>query len=170
MKRLQFCLAVFALLALTCSAFAQVQNGQFTGDVADPSGAAIPNAKVTITNLGTNLTVSVTTNQSGMYNVRELPIGTYKITVEAAGFKTIANTNITLNAGVILHVPFKMQVGQAREIVEVTGEVAAVNTEDSKLAATVGGRSQRTRRGLRKRRQHGGQRPARELQRVSDQR
>ncbi len=138
MKRLQFCLAVFALLALTCSAFAQVQNGQFTGDVADPSGAAIPNAKVTITNLGTNLTVSVTTNESGMYNVRELPIGTYKITVEAAGFKTIANTNITLNAGVIQHVPFKMQVGQAREIVEVTGEVAAVNTEDSKLAATVG--------------------------------
>src|SRR6266852_4231058 len=67
MKRLQFCLAVLAVLALTYSAFAQVQNGQFTGTVTDPSGAAIPNAKVTVTNLGTNLSVATTTNQTGNF-------------------------------------------------------------------------------------------------------
>ena len=57
MKRLQFCLAVFAVLALTFTAFAQVQNGQFTGTVTDPTGAAIANAKVTVTNPATNLNV-----------------------------------------------------------------------------------------------------------------
>lgn len=137
MRRLQFCLAVFALLALTMSAFAQVQNGQFTGDVTDPSGAAIPNAKVTVTNVGTNLTVNVTTNAAGLYTAKELPVGTYKITVEAQGFKTSQNTNLTVNAGTIQHVDFKMQLGQTREIVEVSGETTQVNIEDSKLANTV---------------------------------
>ena len=89
MRRLQFCLAVFALLALTMSAFAQVQNGQITGTVTDPSGAAIANAKVTVTNPATGLNVSTTTNASGNFTVRELPIGTYKVVTEASGFKTV---------------------------------------------------------------------------------
>src|SRR6201993_212026 len=121
MRRLQFCLAVFALLALACSSFAQVQNGQFTGTVTDPSGAAVPNAKVTVTNQATGLSVSATTNQSGSYTARELPIGTYKLTAEASGFKTTSDTNVVLNAGTVAHVDFKMQLGQAKEVVEVTG-------------------------------------------------
>ena len=137
MRRLQFCLAVFAVMALTLSAFAQVQNGQITGTVTDPTGAAIANAKVTVTNPATNLNVSTTTNSSGNYTVREIPVGTYKITVEAGGFKTVTNTGVPVNAGTISHVDAKMTMGQAREIVEVTGAAAAVNTEDSKLASTV---------------------------------
>jgi outer membrane receptor for ferrienterochelin and colicin len=137
MRRLQFCLAVFALLALTCSGFAQVQNGQFTGTVTDPSGAAVPNAKVTVSSQATGLSVTTTTNQSGNYTVKELPIGTYKLTAEASGFKTVSDTNVVLNAGVIAHVDFKMALGQAKEVIEVTGALAQVNTEDSKLASTV---------------------------------
>jgi hypothetical protein len=137
MRRLQFCLAVFAVLALTCSAFSQVQNGQFEGTVTDPTGAAIANAKVTVTNLGTNLTVSLTTNASGLYVAKELPIGTYKLTAEAPGFKTASNANIVLNAGVIAHVDFKMQLGKATEVVEVTGAAVAVQTDDAKLYSTV---------------------------------
>ena len=137
MKRLQFCLAVFALLALTCSAFAQIQNGQFTGTVTDPTGAAIANAKITVTNPATNLNVSTATNASGNYTVKELPVGSYKLTVEAPGFKTVSNTNVPINAGTIAHVDFKMTMGQQREVIEVSGEVAQVNTEDSKLANTV---------------------------------
>src|ERR1700686_1318212 len=117
MKRLQFCLAVFAVLALTFSAFAQVQNGQFTGTVTDPTGAAIANAKVTVTNPATNLNVSTTTNSSGNYVVKELPVGRYRRTVEAAGFKTVSNTNVPVNAGTIGHVDFKMTMGQQKEVV-----------------------------------------------------
>ncbi|MBZ5722687.1 MAG: carboxypeptidase regulatory-like domain-containing protein [Acidobacteriia bacterium] len=138
MKKLQFCLVLLSLLVLALGAVAQVQNGQFTGSVTDPSGAAITNAKVTVTNLATNFSVSATTNQSGLFAAKELPVGTYKITAEAAGFKTATSTNLTLNAGSTLHTDFKMQLGEAREIVEVSGQVAEVNTEDSKLASTVG--------------------------------
>ena len=137
MRKLQFCLAVFALLALSFGAFAQVQNGQFTGTVSDPTGLVVANAKVTVVNQGTNLTVSTTTNQSGNYTVKELPVGTYKLTAQAAGFKTMSATNVVLNAGVIAHVDFKMTMGQAKEVVEVTGAAVTVQTEDAKLYTTV---------------------------------
>jgi hypothetical protein len=137
MKKLQFCLVLCTLLALTVSLVAQVQNGQFSGAVTDPSGAAIPNAKVTVTNTQTAQSVSTTTNQSGLYTVTQLPVGTYSLSAEAPGFKTLTNNNVPVNAGTISQVNFKMQLGEAKEVVEVTGEVAAVNTEDSKLATTV---------------------------------
>jgi hypothetical protein len=137
MKRLQFCLVVFAVLALTFSAFAQVEFGQFTGTVTDPTGAAVANAKVTVTNPATDQSLSATTNSGGNYTVREVPPGVYKITVEAAGFKTVTNNGVTANAGTIAHVDFKLQIGKASETVEVTAEATAVNTEDSKLSTTV---------------------------------
>jgi len=137
MKRLQFCLLVLAVFTLALGAFAQVQNGQFEGVVTDPSGAAIANAKVTVKNTATDLTQTATTNASGNYAIRELPLGTYNLTVEAAGFKTISNNGVQINAGTISHVDFKLQIGKASEVVEVSGEVSAVNTEDSKLASTV---------------------------------
>ena len=135
MKKLLFLLMSLAVLAGVITA--QVQNGQFTGTVLDPSGAAIANAKVTVTNTATNLSTTVTTNQTGLYNARELPPGSYKLTAEAPGFRTAANTNVALNAGSIQRVDFKMEVGQATQTVEVSGEAAAVNTDDSKLATTV---------------------------------
>jgi hypothetical protein len=137
MKRLQFCLVVFAVVALTFCASAQVQFGQFTGTVVDPTGAAIANAKVTVLNAETDLSLFATTNSSGNYTVKELPLGTYKITVEAAGFKTTSNAGITANAGVIAHVDFKLQIGKTTDVIEVSGEAAAVNTEDSRLSTTV---------------------------------
>src|ERR1700686_1690569 len=137
MKRLQFCLAVFAVLALASIAFAQVQNGQFEGTVTDPTGAAIANAKVTVSNSATGLNLSATTNSSGSYTVKEVPPGVYKVEVEAAGFKKLENNGVTANAGTISRVDVRLQLGKASETVEVTGEAAAVNTEDSKLATTV---------------------------------
>jgi hypothetical protein len=137
MKRLQFCLAVFAVLALTLSASAQMQFGQFTGTVTDPTGAAIANAKVQVSNPATDLNLVATTNSSGNFTVREVPPGVYKITVEAAGFKTFSDNGVSANAGTISHVDVKLQIGKASEVVEVTGEAAAVNTEDSKLSTTV---------------------------------
>jgi Carboxypeptidase regulatory-like domain len=137
MKKLQLCLLSFSLLALSLTAFAQIQNGQFIGVVTDPSGASVANAQVTVVNVATNLSVKTTTNQDGSYVAKELPVGTYRITAEAQGFKTTTNANLQLNAGTIERVDFKLQLGQTREVIEVTGEARAVNTEDSKLASTV---------------------------------
>jgi outer membrane receptor for ferrienterochelin and colicin len=136
LKRMLF-VALFVLSLLVSLSIAQVQNGQFTGVVTDPSGAAIASAKVTVTNPSTNFTDTALTNQSGLYNIKELPVGTYKVTVEATGFKTVTNNGLTVNAGTIAHLDFKLTIGKASEVVEVTGEAAAVNTEDSRLATTV---------------------------------
>src|SRR5260370_13449608 len=125
------------LLCMVSVLTAQVQNGQFDGTVTDPTGAAIANAKVTVTNPATDLNLTTTTNSSGNYTVKEVPPGVYKITVDASGFKTVSNAGVTANAGTIAHVDVKLQIGKASEVIAVTGEAAAVNTEDSKLAATV---------------------------------
>src|ERR1700733_2271673 len=137
MTNLRFSLVYFCFLILVLGAAAQVQNGQFTGTVTDPSGAAIGSAKVTVTNIGTNFSVTTTSNDTGLYTVKELTVGTYRVTAEAKGFKTVTNNSVDLNAGVIARVDFKMELGQTREVIEVTGEAAAVNTEDSRLSTTV---------------------------------
>ncbi len=137
MTKLRCCLISLCILLFTLTLAAQVQNGQFSGTVTDPSGAAVPNAKVTVSNAATGLSVTATSNATGSYSIPELPPGTYKITVEASGFKTFSNVGVTLNAGVIAHVDAKMTLGQAREVVEVTGQAAQINTEESKLATTV---------------------------------
>src|SRR5476651_208099 len=118
MTKLRFVLVSLCVVLLALTAVAQIQNGVFTGTVADPSGAAVANAKVTIANQATNLSVTVTTNADGIYSARELPVGQYKITVEASGFKTYTNTGVTLDAGTIAKVDVKMQLGQTREVVE----------------------------------------------------
>src|SRR5438309_11840986 len=114
MKNLKLFLMLLSILALSLGAAAQIQNGQFTGTVTDPSAAAIANAKVTATNVGTNLSVTTTTNQTGLYKFNELPVGTYRMTAEAQGFKIITNTDLVLAAGTIQRVDFKMQLGQTQ--------------------------------------------------------
>jgi len=137
MTKLRFCLVALCVAILGLTAVAQVQNGEFSGTVSDPSNAAVSNAKVIITNRATNLSVTVTSNSSGVYDAKELPAGVYRIKVEASGFKTFENAAVTLDVGIIARVDVKMQLGQAREIVEVTGEASAVNTEESKLSTTI---------------------------------
>jgi hypothetical protein len=139
MRKLQFCLAVFALLTLTVGAFAQIQNGQLTGDVTDPSGAAIANAKVTIKNQATDLTTAATSNQQGHFVANQLPVGVYSVTITAQNFKSETHTNLQVNAGSITHSDFKLQVGSANEIIEVTGTPPAVDVETSQLSQIVSG-------------------------------
>ena len=139
MKRLQFCLAVFAVLALSFSAFAQIQNGQLTGDISDPSGAAIPNAKITIKNQATDLNITVGTSQQGHFVANQVPVGVYSVTVTAPNFKSETHTNLTVNAGSITHTDFKLQIGKTSEVVEVTGAAPAVDIETSQLSQIVSG-------------------------------
>ncbi|MBV9625999.1 MAG: TonB-dependent receptor, partial [Acidobacteria bacterium] len=138
MTKLWLCLVAVLVCILSFAAVAQVQNGQLNGIVSDPSGAAIAGARVTITNLATSVSVAVATNQSGFYSVKELPVGTYKLSVQAPGFRTKEDTNLVMNAGAIERVDMKMELGQAKEIVEVSGQATVVQTDDPKLSSTVG--------------------------------
>jgi len=138
MTKLRFCLISLFTLLFALAAVAQIQNGQFQGTVTDPSGAAVPNAKITISNQSTGLSVVAMTNATGLYSIKELPVGVYKVSVEAAGFKTYSDVGVQLDAGSISQVNVKMVLGQTREVVEVTGEASQVNTEEAKLAVTIG--------------------------------
>ena len=131
-------MVVVAVLALSLTAVAQIQNGQITGTVLDQQGAAISGATVKVSNPATNLSVTATTTDTGLFVVRELPAANYKITVEKQGFKTASQSSFTVNAGVIHRVDFKLTVGERSDIIEVIGTAPLVNTEDSKLATTVG--------------------------------
>src|SRR5205085_5384183 len=73
-------------LLLCAMAFGQAETGQITGTVSDPSGAVVPNAKVTVTNVQTNASRSAQSNASGIYSFTNLQPGSYEIAVEGQGF------------------------------------------------------------------------------------
>jgi len=137
MTKLWLCVVSYCVLLCTLTAVAQVQNGQFQGTVTDQTGAAIGGAKLTVTNVATGLAVTATSNQSGFYVIKELPPGAYNLKTEVQGFKTREDSNVTLNAGSIQRVDFRMEVGQANTVVEVSGQSTAVETYDSKLSTTI---------------------------------
>src|SRR5713101_770091 len=135
-SRVAIVLLICAFAAL--SANAQVQNGIFTGTVTDPQGAAVAGADVSILNIGTNVTVTAKTGSEGLYRVPELPVGTYKFTVTASGFKKFVKTGLYLGVGAIERVDFKLDLGAQTETVMVEANTVQVQTEDSRLTETIG--------------------------------
>jgi outer membrane receptor protein involved in Fe transport len=135
-KLLQF---VLCLVVTTVVAFAQAEIGGATlnGTVTDPTGAAVPNAKVTITSTETGLTRGMETNSSGLYSFSRVPVGSYDLTVEAQGFKATKRTGIALTVGAVATVDAGLQVGSAQETVSVTAEVPVVETTRSQTSTTV---------------------------------
>lgn len=116
---------IIGLLLSTCAANAQRITGDIAGDVTDSTGAVVPNASVTAVNTDTGLSRSTTTNNAGNYRIPELPIGPYKVTVTAPGFKTSAQA-VTMSAGAVIPASFKLVVGQTTETIEVEGTAPLV--------------------------------------------
>ncbi len=85
------CVRATLFLLISTLAFSQGDLGSISGYVKDPSGALIPNAKITIHN-STGLERQATTNDSGYYTITNIPASTYTVTVEAAGFKKYEST------------------------------------------------------------------------------
>src|SRR5215471_19560444 len=92
-------MAVAILLICSSATWAQTITGGVNGIVTDPSGAVIPNAKVAATNVETGVVTETTTNNDGLYNIRFLQIGSYKISVNAPGFGTSTYGPFTLDTG-----------------------------------------------------------------------
>jgi hypothetical protein len=128
---------ILALIILSLPASSQVQNGEFTGLIIDPSGAVVNQARVLIHNLGTGYTLEVRSNEAGVYKGRELIVGQYRISVETPGFRTTTSDTLTLNAGTVLRADFRLQVGASDQIIEVSDAAVAVNTENARLSQTV---------------------------------
>jgi hypothetical protein len=105
---------------------AQTTSGSIVGSVTDVSGAAVPGASVTVTNVDTNIATKTTTDTSGNYVVTPLGVGHYSVTVEARGFKRSVSAGITLNVQDRIGVNVVLEVGQVSETVEVTGAAPAL--------------------------------------------
>jgi len=117
-----FSLAFLAALLTGGSALAQTFRGPILGTVSDSSGAAVPDATVTIKNLDTGLTRTVSTSQDGSYAAPELPIGNYSVTVEKAGFKSGVVTGIKVEVSSERRADVTLQPGQLAQTIEVQGE------------------------------------------------
>jgi len=134
-------LRVFTVVLLLCfitlPVFAQVATAELSGTVLDPTGASVPNAKVTATNNDTGRVFQTTSNSTGNYVIQLLPPGTYTITVEATSFHKLVQRNVTLAINQQAGLDFKLQVGQVNELVEVTGQAPLLETESSSLGTVV---------------------------------
>lgn len=126
------CLLVSATLGL-----AQRDLGTVTGTVTDAQGAAIPNAKVTLTNDATGVAIDTTTNDAGAYTRPALPTGTYTITIEASGFQKAEQKGVVVNPGEPVAVNMTMQVGNATQTVEVTAAAPLLQTETPTIGSTL---------------------------------
>jgi Carboxypeptidase regulatory-like domain/TonB dependent receptor len=111
--------------------------GAITGTVMDPSGAVIPNAKVTATNSGTGVSQSTVTSSSGTYTIPNLLVGTYKVTAEAEGFQIGSTTEITLDVSQQRQVDFKLAVVGVAMKVEVDTAPPLINTTDGAIGGLV---------------------------------
>ena len=134
MKRSQLFRMGWILLALICAgaltSFAQSDRGTITGTVTDPSGAAVADAKVTAVNTNTGASHETTTTSEGSYTLPELSAAPYKISVEAAGFKTTTQT-IQLPVQVTRRVDFSLTLGATSDQLTVSGDAPILQTESA---------------------------------------
>ncbi len=100
----------------------QATNGQIEGVVADSNGATIPNANVTVKNLESGVERTVTSDGDGVYRVPLLPLGTYRITIEAANFKRYVREGVTLTTGQTATINAAMETGDVSATVTITSD------------------------------------------------
>ncbi len=114
----------------------QAVYGSILGTVTDSSGAAVPNAKVTITDMSKEISYATTTNESGNYAQTHLIVGKYRVRVEAPGFQAYLHENIEVNVDVATRLDATLQVGAVTQTVSVTAEVPLLTTERAEVATT----------------------------------
>jgi hypothetical protein len=130
------------LLGLLLVLGAQPAWGQATtslrGVVTDPSGAAVPNAQVTLTNTATNTVRTAVTGSDGAYAFTEVQPGTYTLTVEAQGFRKYERRNLVLQVSLPATVNVRLEIGAVSQVVSVTAEAPLLNRTDASLGQTMG--------------------------------
>ena len=130
---------LLAALFVIFAGQALAQEATIVGTVTDPTGAAVANAAITITNTDTGVTRSLPSSGDGQYVAPDLIIGRYAVRVAAAGFKGAEQKDITLAVGDRLRLDFKLQVGNAQEQVTVEANAIAVQTDSGEVSNVING-------------------------------
>jgi hypothetical protein len=132
-----FAAAVSLFFLSSVALFSQRDLGTITGTVNDAQGAAVPNAKVTITEDATGVANPTQTNEAGNYTLPTLKPGTYTVTVEAPGFQKAEQKQILINPGQTTAVNITLQVGEASTTVEVSAAAPLLQTESPTIGANL---------------------------------
>ena len=128
---------LFLFFAMSLPGLAQSTAGRVLGSVSDPSGAAVTGASVIITDVERGTSRTLTTDQAGEYVAADLAPGTYKIHVEAKGFKSVERPNVVIEVATDVRADFALQTGNVSEVVTVTEEVPLLNTTSATLGGTL---------------------------------
>src|ERR1700722_3028814 len=105
--------SMFVLALLGAAGYTQTFRGAINGNVTDPSGAVVAGATVKATNVATAVTIDTLTSSDGEFAFQDLPLGTYKIEVSAAGFRSVAVDKVEVTAGGAYTLPVKLAAGSA---------------------------------------------------------
>jgi hypothetical protein len=132
---------IFILMACLRAVWAQTTTGSIYGTVTDSTGAVIPNAKVVLTNTGTNAVLTATSNSHGAFVFPAVDPGNYKIATSVKGFAPETQTGIVLAASQNVNASFKLAVGNVSNQVVVEAGVTMVDTRESQIGETIDQRS-----------------------------
>ncbi len=131
-----FCIACVLSLASQLSA-QSTTDGAVGGTVVDSSGAAVPNAKITAKNNGTNAIASATTDDTGYFRIGKLAPAEYTVTIDATGFAPFTADHVTVLIGSITDLTAKLNVASAGAVVEVSAEIPVINTTSQEFSNVV---------------------------------
>jgi len=131
------CLIVLAPLSLARTASAQAVTGTIVGTVADTTGAVLPGVSVTVKHTETGFTRTLTTDANGEYTAASVPTGTYTVTGEISGFKSVSLSNVQVGVDQRVRADIKLEVGAMTESVEIVAQTPLVQTSSSDLSTTV---------------------------------
>ena len=129
-------LACALLLGVAGNALSQQVFGSVIGTVTDPSGSAVNNAKVTITDVNKGTSFDVMTNESGNYTKGQLIPGTYKVTIEAPGFSKVVSNDITVDVNQSARFDASLAVGNVNQQIEVTAAAPLLQTDRADISQT----------------------------------
>ena len=129
-------LAVFSLV-ISQPMWSQQVTGNITGTVADPSGAPIVGATVTASDNNRGTVWTTKTNDSGIFNIQRVPIGTYVIRAESPGFAAAQNSNVTLDLDQTARINFQLKLGSVKEAVEVSAEAPVLRTDTTEVSTVI---------------------------------
>jgi hypothetical protein len=125
------------LFAVAGACYAQNTDASLSGTVTDTTGAAIPNANLTLTNEATGISRTAKTDASGGYNITTITPGRYDLTVSASGFKTTINKGIQLTISQAGTANVQLPLGQAQQTVTVTAGASALNVTNAQLGGGI---------------------------------
>ncbi|HXT23897.1 MAG TPA: TonB-dependent receptor [Candidatus Eisenbacteria bacterium] len=135
----QLFVGLFLLLAFVLPVNAQTFRGAINGTVTDPSGAVVPAAHVKATNKATSIDYATESTSDGQFVFQDLPVGSYKVGVSAAGFPTLEVDNVSVAQGAIYTLAVQLKISQQSTIVEVSAAALTLDTTTSTQTTLVTG-------------------------------